>query len=143
MTAEGHKVASLHGAKDSTERDAVIDRFREGREKVLITTNVLARGIDVLQVNLVINYDLPMLNERENWQNKNDVRPDIETYIHRIGEDCRTHVWGFDPDVILPSFRPHRTIRTEGNINQFRPQPLDARAHEHAPERDGEAHHQD
>ncbi|KAF9811639.1 hypothetical protein IEO21_06488 [Rhodonia placenta] len=89
MTAEGHKVASLHGAKDSTERDAVIDRFREGREKVLITTNVLARGIDVLQVNLVINYDLPMLNERENWQNKNDVRPDIETYIHRIGRTGR------------------------------------------------------
>ena len=34
MTAEGHKVASLHGAKDASERDAIIDRFREGREKV-------------------------------------------------------------------------------------------------------------
>jgi ATP-dependent RNA helicase DDX19/DBP5 len=33
MTAEGHKVASLHGAKDAAERDAIIDRFREGREK--------------------------------------------------------------------------------------------------------------
>ena len=34
MTAEGHKVASLHGAKDAGERDAIIDRFREGRDKV-------------------------------------------------------------------------------------------------------------
>jgi ATP-dependent RNA helicase DDX19/DBP5 len=83
MTAEGHKVASLHGAKDAAERDAIIDRFREGREKVLITTNVIARGIDILQVNLVVNYDLPMMNERDKFA---DERPDIETYIHRIGE---------------------------------------------------------
>jgi ATP-dependent RNA helicase DDX19/DBP5 len=34
MTAEGHKVASLHGAKDAAERDAIIDNFREGRDKV-------------------------------------------------------------------------------------------------------------
>lgn len=86
MTAEGHKVASLHGAKDASERDAIIDSFREGREKVLITTNVIARGIDILQVNMVVNYDLPLLNERDNWGNKSDTRPDIETYIHRIGE---------------------------------------------------------
>ena len=86
MTAEGHKVASLHGAKDASERDAIIDSFREGREKVLITTNVIARGIDILQVNMVVNYDLPLLNERDNWGNKSDMRPDIETYIHRIGE---------------------------------------------------------
>lgn len=86
MTAEGHTVASLHGAKNSVERDAIIDSFREGREKVLITTNVIARGIDILQVNMVVNYDLPLLNERDN---RADSRPDIETYIHRIGVwDC-------------------------------------------------------
>ena len=85
MTAEGHKVASLHGAKDASERDTIIDSFREGREKVLITTNVIARGIDILQVNMVVNYDLPLLNERGDWKNKEDLRPDIETYIHRIG----------------------------------------------------------
>ena len=83
MTAEGHKVASLHGAKDASERDAIIDSFREGREKVLITTNVIARGIDILQVNMVVNYDLPLMNERDH--HKDDSRPDIETYIHRIG----------------------------------------------------------
>ena len=83
MTAEGHKVASLHGAKDASERDAIIDRFREGKEKVLITTNVIARGIDIMQVNMVVNYDLPLMNERDKFA---DERPDIETYIHRIGE---------------------------------------------------------
>ncbi|KAF9243466.1 P-loop containing nucleoside triphosphate hydrolase protein [Melanogaster broomeanus] len=88
MTAEGHKVASLHGAKDATERDSIIDSFREGREKVLITTNVIARGIDILQVNMVVNYDLPLMNERGN-SHSNDVKPDIETYIHRIGRTGR------------------------------------------------------
>ncbi|KDR78829.1 hypothetical protein GALMADRAFT_1271862 [Galerina marginata CBS 339.88] len=86
MTAEGHKVASLHGAKDAAERDAIIDRFREGRDKVLITTNVIARGIDILQVNMVVNYDLPLMNERVKGA---DERPDIETYIHRIGRTGR------------------------------------------------------
>lgn len=81
MSAEGHKVASLHGAKDASERDAIIDSFREGREKVLITTNVIARGIDILQVNMVVNYDLPLLGDGRGG----DARPDIETYIHRIG----------------------------------------------------------
>ncbi|KAF8632245.1 hypothetical protein AX15_001994 [Amanita polypyramis BW_CC] len=86
MTAEGHKVASLHGAKDAAERDSIIDNFREGRDKVLITTNVVARGIDILQVNMVVNYDLPLMNERDKSL---DDRPDIETYIHRIGRTGR------------------------------------------------------
>ncbi|EAU85307.1 ATP-dependent RNA helicase DBP5 [Coprinopsis cinerea okayama7 len=88
MTAEGHKVASLHGAKNANERDAIIDRFREGKEKVLITTNVIARGIDILQVNMVVNYDLPLMNDR-GPASGNDSRPDIETYIHRIGRTGR------------------------------------------------------
>ncbi|KAG2364605.1 DEAD-domain-containing protein [Suillus spraguei] len=88
MSAEGHKVASLHGAKDAAERDAIIDNFREGRDKVLITTNVIARGIDIMQVNMVVNYDLPLMNERGN-QHSNDAKPDIETYIHRIGRTGR------------------------------------------------------
>ncbi|TFY71679.1 hypothetical protein EVG20_g1335 [Dentipellis fragilis] len=89
MTAEGHKVASLHGAKDAHERDTIIDRFREGKEKVLITTNVVARGIDILQVNMVVNYDLPLLTERDRKASAGDAQPDIETYIHRIGRTGR------------------------------------------------------
>ena len=88
MTEEGHKVASLHGAKDASERDRIIDSFREGHEKVLITTNVIARGIDIMQVNVVVNYDLPMMSDKSE-SSTYDPRfetPDLETYIHRIGE---------------------------------------------------------
>ena len=56
MTAEGHQVAQLSGALEGSARDEVIDRFRNGRAKVLITTNVLARGIDVQSITMVINY---------------------------------------------------------------------------------------
>jgi ATP-dependent RNA helicase DDX19/DBP5 len=56
MTAEGHTVASLTGGVEGSVRDKIIDDFREGRAKVLITTNVLARGIDVSTVSMVINY---------------------------------------------------------------------------------------
>ncbi|KAJ7170914.1 P-loop containing nucleoside triphosphate hydrolase protein [Mycena crocata] len=92
MISEGHKVASLHGAKDPAERDAIIDNFRDGREKVLITTNVIARGIDILQVNMVVNYDLPLMYERSaggGGQGGHLDKPDIETYIHRIGRTGR------------------------------------------------------
>jgi ATP-dependent RNA helicase DDX19/DBP5 len=56
MIAEGHKVAQLSGALEGQDRDRVIDQFRSGDAKVLITTNVLARGIDVESVTMVINY---------------------------------------------------------------------------------------
>lgn len=80
MQAEGHRTSLLHGGQSVSERDEVIDQFRRGVSKVLISTNVLARGIDVLQVSLVINFDLPMTVERE---------PDPETYLHRIGRTGR------------------------------------------------------
>jgi len=80
MTNEGHRVIVLHGQFEAEDRDKVMDDFRSGKAKVLITTNVLARGIDVLQVNLVINYDLPLDGRG---------RPDPETYLHRIGRTGR------------------------------------------------------
>lgn len=116
MSAEGHKVASLHGAKDAGERDAIIDNFREGRDKVLITTNVIARGIDIMQVNMVVNYDLPLMNERGN-QHSHDARPDVETYIHRIGKEFPRFV----PCLTDNSVRPHWSFRTQGYLNKLCP----------------------
>lgn len=80
MEKEGHKVSLLHGGLDHADRDKVIDDFREGRTKVLITTNVLSRGIDIASVSMVVNYDVPT-----------DVngRPDPSTYLHRIGRTGR------------------------------------------------------
>ena len=63
----------------------IIDGLGEGREKNQIMTNVIPRGIDVLQVNMVVNYDFPLMNDREGAGGSGDLRPDIETYIHRIG----------------------------------------------------------
>lgn len=82
MEADGHKVSALHGAFEGANRDALLDDFRSGRSKVLITTNVLARGIDVSSVSMVINYDIPM-------KGPGDREPDAETYLHRIGRTGR------------------------------------------------------
>jgi len=80
MQNEGYTVSCLHGDLLPEERDRVMDEFRKGSAKVLIATNVLSRGIDVLQVSLVINFDLPT----DEFQG-----PDLETYLHRIGRTGR------------------------------------------------------
>jgi ATP-dependent RNA helicase DDX19/DBP5 len=80
MNEDGHTVSLLEGSMDPQLRDQIIDEFRQGRTKVLIATNVIARGIDILQVSMVINYDLPL--DRMN-------KPDFSTYLHRIGRSGR------------------------------------------------------
>ncbi|KAF0696501.1 Aste57867_12757 [Aphanomyces stellatus] len=81
LREKGHSVGILHGADMAKEvRDQVLDDFRLGTTKVLITTNVLARGIDVLGVTLVVNFDIPV---------NRDGHPDPETYLHRIGRTGR------------------------------------------------------
>lgn len=80
MSKDGHSVAVLSGELSVEQRLAVLDRFRAGNEKVLITTNVLSRGIDVEQVTIVVNFDLPVdMNQKA----------DCETYLHRIGRTGR------------------------------------------------------
>ena len=74
MRANNFTVSAMHGDMPQKERDAIMGEFRGGTTRVLITTDVWARGIDVQQVSLVINYDLP--TNREN-------------YIHRIGRSGR------------------------------------------------------
>ncbi|KAG0652659.1 ATP-dependent RNA helicase dbp5 [Hyphodiscus hymeniophilus] len=82
LQKDGHKVVAIHGAFEGGDRDAILEKFRLGEYKVLITTNVLARGIDVSSVSMVINYDIPM-------KGRNDSEPDAETYLHRIGRTGR------------------------------------------------------
>lgn len=74
MKAKDFTVSSMHGDMDQRERDLIMREFRSGSSRVLITTDLLARGIDVQQVSLVINFDLPT---------------DRENYIHRIGRGGR------------------------------------------------------
>jgi translation initiation factor 4A len=74
MKQRDFTVSSMHGDMDMRERESIMREFRIGATRVLITTDLLARGIDVHTVSLVINYDLP--RNREN-------------YIHRIGRSGR------------------------------------------------------
>lgn len=74
MTSKQFTVSYMHGEMQQKERDVIMREFRNGASRVLITTDLLARGIDVQQVSVVINYDLP--GNREN-------------YIHRIGRSGR------------------------------------------------------
>lgn len=75
----GLEVSVLHSDLDREMRDKVMDDFRKGDSKVLITTNVLARGVDVPSVAVVVNYDIPV--ERVD----NVFVADTANYLHRIG----------------------------------------------------------
>ena len=74
MSAQGFPLSFIHGEMDVEERRRRMTDFRKGGIRVLISTDLLARGIDVQQVSLVINYELPV--QREN-------------YVHRIGRSGR------------------------------------------------------
>lgn len=74
MTANEFAVTSIHGAMTPQNRELIMKEFVSGSTRVLIATNLLARGIDVSNVSLVINFDLPT---------------DRENYIHRIGRAGR------------------------------------------------------
>jgi len=80
LTRNGHSVSSLHGRMEEKGRDKVLSDFHSGTSRFLITTNVLARGVDVPAVTLVIQYDMPVM--------KGGVC-DPETYLHRVGRTGR------------------------------------------------------
>lgn len=99
MSERDFTVSSLHGDMDQKERDGIMREFRTGSSRVLITTDLLARGIDVQQVSLVINYDLP--TNREN-------------YIHRIGRGGR-----FGRKGVAINFLTDNDVRTLRDIETF------------------------
>jgi ATP-dependent RNA helicase DeaD len=74
LNALGHKAEGIHGDLRQNQRNLVMSRFRQGQVNILVATDVAARGIDVDNVDAVINYDLPL---------------DDEYYVHRIGRTGR------------------------------------------------------
>jgi len=56
---EGFTVSTLHGRIESADRDSIMDAFRRGETKFLVTTDVLSRGVDVPAVSVVVNYTVP------------------------------------------------------------------------------------
>ncbi|KAH6762271.1 P-loop containing nucleoside triphosphate hydrolases superfamily protein [Perilla frutescens var. hirtella] len=82
LVSLGYEVTTIQGALKQEQRDKIIKEFKDGLTQVLISTDLLARGFDQKQVNLVINFDLPV-----RYDNRSE--PDYEVYLHRVGRAGR------------------------------------------------------
>ena len=74
LTKAGHPAAAIHGNKSQTARVTALEDFKAGKTRVLVATDIAARGIDISELSHVFNYDLPEVPE---------------TYVHRIGRTAR------------------------------------------------------
>ncbi|KXZ62159.1 MULTISPECIES: DEAD/DEAH box helicase [Acinetobacter] len=94
LAEAGHSVVALHGAMPQTVRNRRLRSIREGRAKILVATDVAARGLDVPTISHVINFGLPMKNE---------------DYVHRIGRTGRAGRTG--QAITLATYRERGKIR--------------------------------
>merc|ERR1712194_837476 len=92
-------ISTMHAELDQKERDLVMREFRSGSSRVLISTDLLARGIDVQQVSLVINFDLPQ---------------QMENYLHRIGRSGR-----FGRKGVAINFVTNNDVRSMKEIERY------------------------
>jgi len=99
LSGRDFTVSTMHAELDQKERDLVMREFRSGSSRVLISTDLLARGIDVQQVSLVINYDLPQC---------------MENYLHRIGRSGR-----FGRKGVAINFVTNNDVRAMKDIEKF------------------------
>ena len=87
---DGHSADAIHGNLRQSKRDRVINNFRNGKSRILIATDVAARGLDIPLIKHVINYDLPQV---------------AEDYIHRIGRTGRAGKEGSSLTFVTPNDR--------------------------------------
>jgi ATP-dependent RNA helicase RhlE len=80
LAVDGHEAAAIHGNKSQNARQAALKGFSSGAVRILVATDIAARGIDVPNITHVINYELP---------------DDAENYVHRIGRTARNGASGF------------------------------------------------
>jgi len=99
MSKRDFTVSTMHAEMDQKERDLVMREFRSGSSRVLISTDLLARGIDVQQVSLVINFDLPS---------------NLENYLHRIGRSGR-----FGRKGVAINFVTNNDVRVMKDIEKY------------------------
>ena len=83
----GHRVAEIHSDRTMAQRKEAIDGFKAGRYRILVATDIASRGIDVSNIELVVNFDLP---------------EDIENYVHRIGRTGRAGLTGHAISLATP-----------------------------------------
>ncbi|MCI0429190.1 MAG: DEAD/DEAH box helicase [Rhodospirillales bacterium] len=87
LEADGHAAAALHGDMRQSARNRTVERLRRGKLRVLVATDVAARGLDIKDISHVINFDLPMV---------------AQDYIHRIGRTGRAGVTGTAISLVGP-----------------------------------------
>ncbi|WP_299200817.1 DEAD/DEAH box helicase [uncultured Amphritea sp.] len=87
LSGKGLKTAALSGEMSQTDRNKIMDSFSRGQQQVLITTDVASRGLDLLQVSLVVNFDMPK---------------QAEEYVHRIGRTGRAGAKGVAISLVGP-----------------------------------------
>ncbi|MCC7405452.1 MAG: DEAD/DEAH box helicase [Bdellovibrionales bacterium] len=88
LESYGHQVELLHGGRTQGQRNKALQRFRDGKARILCATDVAARGLDVPHVEHVINYDLPMVDD---------------DYVHRIGRTARNGASGEALSFVTPA----------------------------------------
>ncbi|HMU54988.1 MAG TPA: DEAD/DEAH box helicase [Nitrospira sp.] len=91
LAEAGHKVAVLHGDRNLSQRRAALEGFKRGTFRVLVATDIAARGIDVANIGHVVNYDLPH---------------SPEDYVHRIGRTARMKTTGRATSFVTAEDRP-------------------------------------
>jgi ATP-dependent RNA helicase RhlE len=79
LNSIGHRAVEIHSNRSLAQRKAAMEGFRSGRYRILVATDIAARGIDVVGISLVINYDLP---------------DNLDDYVHRIGRTGRAGMFG-------------------------------------------------
>jgi superfamily II DNA/RNA helicase len=90
LAERGHASAALHGDMNQNQRKRTVERMRQGQVKLLVATDVAARGLDIKGISHVINFDLPMV---------------AEDYIHRIGRTGRAGATGVAVSLVDPEDR--------------------------------------
>ncbi len=118
LTKNGYKVDTIHGDKSQTDRQEALKKFKNGLVDILIATDVAARGIDINELDAVINFDLPNIPE---------------TYVHRIGRTGRAELSGIaysfcsaDEKIYVQSIQ--QLIQKEIPVEESHPYPLDPNA---------------
>jgi superfamily II DNA/RNA helicase len=95
-------ITTVHGQMNQQERNNIVNEFRQGKTRLLLTTDLLARGIDIPTVSLVINYDLPSARE---------------TYIHRIGRSGRFGKKGVS--ITLVKMEDHMDVKNFNKMKNY------------------------
>ncbi len=118
LLKNGYKVDSIHGDKPQSERQLAMNKLKKGEINILIATDVAARGIDVKNLDSVVNFDLPNVPE---------------TYVHRIGRTGRAGEFGTSYSFCSADEKPYlasiqKLINTHITVEEDHPYPLDPKS---------------